>query len=60
MEKFEAGDKVEYMYHGEWTGPYWVSTLQGETPDHIVLRGPDGNLFQVYNDSPFNVRKVES
>lgn len=57
---FEPGTKVEISEHGEWVGPFTVTAGHGRTPDHLVLIGPRGNMFECYNDAPYNVRKVEN
>lgn len=54
---FEAGTKVEILERGEWVGPFVVTADAGRTPDHLVLSGACGS-FELYNDAPFNVRKV--
>jgi hypothetical protein len=55
--KFEAGTQVEILDGGHWIGPYTVTAQAGRTPDHVVLSG-DSNLFEVYNDAPYNLRPV--
>ena len=58
MVKFEAGEKVEILLAGAWSGPYMVTDATGRTPDHIVLAGPSGR-FEHYNDAPYNTRIAE-
>lgn len=53
---FEPGTHVEMNVHGEWVGPFTVTAQKGRTPEHLVLRGPTGNVFEHYNDAPYNTR----
>lgn len=57
MMHFNPGDHVEILESGVWTGPFQVTDKVGRTPDHLVLAS-DSNLFELYNDYPFNVRLV--
>lgn len=56
MFEIKAGNKVEIMEHGNWIGPFKVTSISGETPEHIVLEGPSG-IFQHYADE-YNTRLV--
>lgn len=58
METFTKGQQVEILDRGEWIGPFTVTNKVGRTPDHLVLEGPFGFLFEQYNDAPYNIRKV--
>lgn len=51
-------DKVEILNQGKWEGPFLVTAFTGRTKDHLVLSGPDG-MFEIYNDAPFNIRKIQ-
>ena len=56
----EPGTQVELMENGEWTGEaHTVTALTGRTPNHLVLRTSRGNLFELYNDAPYNVRPYQ-
>lgn len=58
--EFKAGEQVEIMVHGEWEGPYTVTSHKGRTPEHIVLRSTVGEtLFEHFNDAPFNTRAIQ-
>jgi hypothetical protein len=54
--KFEPGTEVDILYNGAWVGPFTVTAHEGRTPDHLVLQGPRGRLFEHHNDAPFNIR----
>lgn len=57
---FEPGTKVELMEYGKWTGEaHTVTAHVGRTPDHLVLMTSKGNLFELYNDAPYNVRPYQ-
>lgn len=61
MTTFEPGTQVQLMEGGEWTAEaFTVTALVGRTPDHLVLRTMGGNLFEHYNDAPFNTRPKEA
>jgi hypothetical protein len=53
---FHPGDEVEILVGGQWTGPYTVTDGEGRSPQHLVLRGK--NVFEHYNDAPFNIRRA--
>lgn len=58
-ETFIVGDRVEILMAGQWDGPYIVTAFVGRTPDHLVLRTSDNEVyFEHYNDAPYNTRKV--
>lgn len=56
---FTPGTRVELMLSGLWTGNFTVTHHGGRSPEHLVLRANDGTFFEVYNDSPHNIREVE-
>lgn len=54
----KPGNKVEILEQGKWVGSFLVTAFEGRTKEHLVLSGPNG-FFEIYNDSPFNVRLIE-